>query len=55
MWEEVGIYKILSVVFEFLIEIFSYLDWIVKKFFFVVFDIVVELVCIFFDIKYEEM
>jgi ketopantoate reductase len=55
VWEEVGIYKTLSAAPELSTEISSYSDWIAKKLPSVVFDTVVEPVCTFFDIKYEEM
>ncbi|KAK0390756.1 hypothetical protein NLU13_0259 [Sarocladium strictum] len=54
-WEGSGMYKVLSAAPELSAEITSYSDWIAKKLPSVVFDTVVEPVCTFFDMRYEEM
>ncbi|KAH8171618.1 ketopantoate reductase panE/ApbA domain-containing protein [Sarocladium implicatum] len=54
-WEGPDLYGTLSAVPELHTEMMGYADWIAKKMPSVVFDTVVEPVCTFFDIKYEEM
>jgi ketopantoate reductase len=55
VWESAGMYKTLSAAPELSAEIAGYADWIAMKLPSVVFDTVVQPVCTFFDIRYEEM
>lgn len=54
-WEGPDLYGTLSTAPELNAEMMGYADWIGKKMPSVVFDTVVEPVCTFFDLRYEEM